>query len=369
MTRLTILFLLPGFLQLLAQDPSSLSVAKDPKNVATICQTCDRPTTKEEVKTRSLWGYDIHRRPGGDYSITYDGMVWGFNPSALGHRLSFFKNLPAPPDGGYPFVPIKYRQGYFWLLAKSGKTLFRYDPKHPKWEPVLVLKQPFHSFEVGFNEQIMMISGDGDGKNRLIEVYEPFSEKPATTEEFPETGLKPVESKFVPGYWAAPVTTTIDEFSLIYLPMCGRLFSYDVARHSLREMSMPWSKLDSKMISSEYETYGVINLTQFPGLRCLQFLPSEGSALRVAYQMPPGPRNKRVLVDGVPDWVPAEKAPKRGSIQIGELNLQEGTYQKLDTTEDAMMPLWPTPKGAWIALEKMCAIPETSKGAAKQTKK
>ncbi len=316
--------------------------------VGFVCYPCDNANSKNDHTTISLDTYDFEQTGVGAFSVVFGNSIW--HSRTIANRAASLKTGRLPPVASTrtDFPRIKFRQGKFWQISDSGDRVSKWNENSGKWELALLLTRPFNSFEISFTGDIVMISGPrGASENNMIEIYPPNSAKCVSKIPFPATNLGLDAEHIFPIVWDLPISTVYREHVLIYFPMCGRLFCYNFVNSAFKEMKTPWKAISGEKIKKEAKETGIIRINTFPGIRCLQFLPSEIAKARVAYQFP------RIVksMSGNPNSSTTLPAPLPPEVQIGILDFKENTLKWNLNIKLPYLPVWQGDNGVWVPLK------------------
>lgn len=332
---------LPAFLSLGAQEASQPVYHTQDVPVMGWTADADSIHSVSDAQTISLQAMDVSVDSGGVAHLAFDRQVSDWDPVGAGLKATAWRSFPGMVQPATSVNRLKYRLGTFWLESPDNTQIQRWDGTAHTWSVVLEPGVEFSDFEVTSSGQIVLIRTFGKDREHLFECFEQKGERPVATEDLPGTGLGPAEASQYFFYWSSFKAALCDDYVAVYAQDCGRLFVYDARNHGMHEIGVPWQPVTADWIRSQVRDYGVINLNRFPGVRCLEFLPTgTRNALRVAYQIPARAPRKQVLLDGKPAKVKVGNDPAQTPVEVAELDFSTMTLKEPRPVEGLHLPLW-----------------------------
>lgn len=209
-------------------------------------------------------GSDIVREsgilPGGQAFLVRDGVLHRFDSKRVGEQAYPTSSLLAPVPGERAALSLKFRNGTTWY--SDGRKIFRHDAVTRAFEVVLNPQCRFDQFDVtpsgdivlvGTNPIPKLVPGETPGPHELslsergigflIEIYPPNGERPSRTIDYP-TDFWEIVGK-VEGLAGFTRTWILGDQILLHNCDTGHLYSLDSVELSLREVDVPWVKVDA----------------------------------------------------------------------------------------------------------------------------
>lgn len=341
---------LMAFLPFLFGQEALLPVYRTPGSIPMSSWTCDGTKSAAEARTISLSAMDFAKDSEGRVMLGYDQQLRTWVPKGMGLGLLRKEAAPGAVASGASVAKVKYRNGHFWVGDQDHARVLQWDSRARAWRVALDPGFEFQDFEVSFHGQIVLIGTfhPKNGEKRLIECFEADGRSPVSVENYPPSGLTVQDEKRCSYNWALPVTCASDEFIVTYFSMAGRLFVYDTSAHALREISTPWTPLNSEWLNAQDREFGVLNMNVYPGMNCLQFVPtSSRNSIGIAYQVSGKAPRKNVLVEGKAKLVPVGPDKDPEPVKVVELDLVNMKLEPTVSDVAPRLPIWLKSNGTY----------------------
>jgi len=339
-----------------AGDEASLPIHRAAGSIPVMGCTCDGIKSSGEARTISLSAMDFSKDQAGKAYLGYDQQFRTWVPKGMGLVLLHKESTPGAVAAGASVAKVKFRNGQFWVSDQSHARVLQWDASAKTWRVALDPGFEFQEFEVSFHGQIVLFGTfhEKDRDNHFMECFEPYAKTPVSVEAYPTSGLSPQDEKRCGFHWDLPTTCASEEFVISYFAMSGRLFVYDTSKHALREITTPWKTLNPEWLRAQDHDFGVLNLNAYPGLRCLQFVPTPNrNSIGIAYQIPGKASRKNVLVGGLEKMVPVGPDRETEPVKVAELDLVSMKLQPMLSDAAPKLPVWIKPNGSYGPLAEV----------------
>ncbi len=195
--------------------------------------------------------------------ISTDGNeVWIYDPFSPAPNI--IKLQHPVPEQYRARNMAKYRNGKFY--ARSGKEIFEWDFTLKRWFSVLRVSSPFMQFEVSPDGSIIVIgtlnekaqssksfsqaelSPDLLSDGRLIEIYEPKSEKPKKSIDYSDELIE--LSKMIGQARGFDRTFAYNEYNLLISTDLGIILLYNSTANTIKKLDTPWKAITPVTLKS-----------------------------------------------------------------------------------------------------------------------
>jgi hypothetical protein len=319
--------------------------AQSPLPVGALSPFCGEVRSFQEARESPLT-FDSSKASGGKVFLVKNQDLFSWALTSRGRQFVQSSVVPAITDSEGPLDVIKFRDGQFW--RRRGNTVLRFDQSLKRWWTALQPTGGFSTFEVSFDGRVVLIGTE----KHLIEVYEQGGKEPVNLEAYPTIETDAATKELLGFYWDEFVTSAQDEYLIVYVPGCGRLFLYDTHSHSLREANTPWKPFDPANAKTMAREKGLILLNGFPGRQCIQIIPDEGPRAVVAFQIVTIDATQSRGADGKPKITRTRNAEKNYAHWF-RWNLRDNSLDPVEENPDLKLPVWLNSQGTPVPLRPL----------------
>lgn len=324
--------------------------------VAVLGWTGDASTVHSivDAQTISLAAIDVTVDSGGVAHLAYNRQISDWEAVGGGMKATAWHGFPGMVQPATSVNRLKYRLGTFWLATPDNRHVQKWDGTAHAWRNILDPGVEFSDFDVAGTGQIVLVRTFGQGREHLFECFEQRGDKPTSSEGLPSTGLSAKDQRDYYFYWDAFKVASCDTHIVAYAQGCGRLFIFDTRNNAFHEVTTPWPPASAEWFRSQSRDFGVVNLTRFPGMQSLQFLPTGSrNAMQIAYQIPAKAPRKQVLVNGKPEMVKVGEDPEPNPVMVADLDFSTMSIKAPKALEGVSLPLWVKEDGSLAPIKQV----------------
>lgn len=324
--------------------------------VAVLGWTGDSSTIHSTVdaQTIGLAAIDVNVDSGGVAHLAYNRQISDWEAIGGGMKATAWRGFPGMVQPATSVNRLKYRLGTFWLATQDNRHVQRWDAAAHTWRNILDPGVEFSDFDVTGTGQIVLVRTFGPGREHLFECFEERGDKPIATEGLPNTGLSAKDQREYYFYWDTYKVASCDTYIIAYAEGCGRLFVFDTRTNGSHEVATPWPIASPEWFRAQSRDFGVVNLTRFPGMNSVEFLPTGSrNAMQIAYQIPAKAPRKQVLVNGKPEMVKVGEDPEPNPVMVADLDFSTMSIKAPKPLSGVSLPLWVKEDGSLAPIKQV----------------